>query len=205
MKFEAGHVYHVYNQGNNKQKIFFNHEDYVAFLKLGKEYIIPNGDLLAWCLLPNHFHFMISSNENSVKPHKQGNLIIEKLTNGFRKLLSAYAHDFNKRNNRSGSLFRPKTKAKDLSVQQLKEAYTNNDYYINCFYYIHQNPLRHNLVKDLREWKYSSFKLYSGERQKDMCNKQLAREICDYNDATFLNIVYNRIPDQFLDFFEEDS
>ena len=165
---------------------------------------MPYGDILAWCLLPNHFHLMISTNENSVSTPKQGNLIIEKLTNGFRKLLSGYAHQFNKKNNSTASLFRPKTEAKDLSVRQIKGNYNNIDYYLNCFYYIHQNPFRHKLVKDFCEWKYSSFKFYSSERQKDMCNKQLASKICDYDNPTFLNTVYNRIPDEFLDFFEED-
>jgi putative transposase len=148
---------------------------------------------------------MICANEKSVEPHRQGNLMIDSLTNGFRKLLSAYAHDFNKRNNRSGSLFRPKTRAKDLSVYKLKQVDNKNDYYLNCFHYIHQNPFRHGLVKDLRQWKYSSFNFYSGEREKDMCSKQLAQEICDYDEKNFLAIVYNRIPDKFLLLFAEDD
>jgi putative transposase len=204
MKFESGHVYHVYNQGNNRQPIFHTHADYIEFLTLVKAYILPGCDVLAWCLLPNHFHFMIFANENSVQPHRQGNLIIEKLTNSFRKLLSGYAHQFNKRNNRSGSLFRPKTKAKDISVHKLDLASGKQDYYLNCFYYIHQNPLRHQLVKDLDQWKYSSFLFYAGKREKDCCNKQLAVEICEYDTATFLNLVYNRLPDEFLYFIEKD-
>ncbi|MEO5594729.1 MAG: hypothetical protein ABIR15_22435 [Chitinophagaceae bacterium] len=204
MKFESRHVYHVYNQGNNRQTIFHTHEDYVEFLKMAKEYIIPYSDMLAWCLLPNHFHFMISTNENSVKPHKQGNLVIDQLTNSFRKLLSGYAHQYNKRNNRSGSLFRPKTKAKDLSVQKINPASGKNDYYLNCFYYIHQNPWRHQLVTDLTLWKYSSFAFYCNKREKDFCNKQLAVEICEYDQTSFLDLVNKRLPDEFLNFLESD-
>lgn len=194
MKFETGHICHVYNQGNNSQQIFKNHNDYNQFLQLVKSYILPHADILAWCLLPNHFHFMIHANEKSSEPYKQGNLKIDALTNGFRKLLSAYAHEFTKRNNRSGSLFRPKTKAKDLSFFQAERYACNNDYCLNCFYYIHQNPLRHGLVKDLFQWKYSSFGFYAGTREKDMCNKQLAERICDYNEGSFLKTVYNRCP-----------
>lgn len=202
MKFEAGHVYHVYNQGNNRQPIFHSHEDYVSFIQFAKEYIHPYCDIIAWCLLPNHFHFMLAANEHSVKLHKQGNLIIDMLTNGFRKLLSGYTHQFNKCNNRSGSLFRPKTKAKDISVQKIAPLAGKKDYYLNCFYYIHQNPLRHQLVIDLTLWKYSSFAFYANTRERDFSNRQLAMEICEYHPDTFLNLVYTRLPDDFLHFME---
>lgn len=108
MKFDCGEVYHIYNQGNNRQRIFDCHKDYWQFVKLTKEYIVPYCDILALWLLPNHFHYMIYANEKSIIPHRQGNLTLDSLTNGYRKMLSAYSHDFNKRNNRSGSLFRPK-------------------------------------------------------------------------------------------------
>ena len=59
MKFEKGHVYHVYNQGNNHQPIFITHHDYVEFLHFSKAHVAPYCDILAWCLLPNHFHCMV--------------------------------------------------------------------------------------------------------------------------------------------------
>jgi putative transposase len=202
MKFEAGHVYHVYNQGNNRQPIFHTHEDYISFIQFAKEYIHPYCDIIAWCLLPNHFHFMLVANEHSVKLHKQGNLIIDMLTNGFRKLLSGYTHQFNKCNNRSGSLFRPKTRSKDISLQKLSAGTGKKDYYLNCFYYIHQNSLRHQLVTDLTLWKYSSFAFYANTRERDFCNRKVAVEICEYHPDTFLQLVYNRLPDEFLHFME---
>jgi putative transposase len=204
MKFETSHIYHVYNQGNNKQELFKTHEDYKQFLSLIKSYILPYADIIAWCLLPNHFHLMLVVNEKGSTPHRQGGITIDLLTNGFRKLTSSYAHDFNKKYNRSGAVFRPKTKSRDLTIYQQKYNGTRNDYYINCFYYIHQNPSRHQLVKDLSEWKYSSFRFYSGERENDICNKQLAVQISDYDEAMFSQTVYCRLPSQFLDFLEKD-
>jgi putative transposase len=202
LRFESRNIYYVYNEGNNKQEIFKTHEDYKQFLLLVNLYVLPYADVLAWCLLPNYFRFMIHTNEKSAIPHKQGSLTIDLLTNGFRKLLSIYAQGFNRCYKRSGSLFRPKTKAKNLCAYQLKENDKNKTYYRNCFYHIHQNPSRHKLVKDSRQWKYSSFGFYAGEREKDMCNKQLARETCDYDEKTFLDIVYKKIPDRFLFFFD---
>jgi len=58
MQFEAGNIYHIYNQGNNRQKIFFERENYLFFLKKIKTHVVPYADILAWCLMPNHFHLM---------------------------------------------------------------------------------------------------------------------------------------------------
>jgi REP element-mobilizing transposase RayT len=202
MKFEPDHVYHIYNQGNNKQQIFNTHEDYKSFLSFFKSYALPNCDVLAWCLLPNHFHFMVLANDKCFNLEKQGGLLLDPLTNGFRKLLSGYSHEYNKRNQRTGSLFRPKTKAKDLSLLRAGKQLNLSDYYINCFHYTHQNPLRHQLVTDLNHWKYSSFRYYAGHRKNDFCNDDLAREICDYNPTTFAKTVLKRIPDQFVSLLE---
>jgi putative transposase len=59
MLFEEGHLYHIYNQGNNRQKIFFSRENYLFFLRKIREYMLPHADVLAWCLMPNHFHLMV--------------------------------------------------------------------------------------------------------------------------------------------------
>lgn len=202
MNFEPQHIYHIYNEGNNKQQLFNRHEDYNAYIRLFQSYCLPYCDVLAWCLLPNHFHFMVQANDKCCELKKQGGLMLDPLTNGFRKLLSAYAHDFNERNKRTGSLFRPKTKAKDLSQLQLVNAFTRSDYYINCFYFVNQNALLHGLVKDLYQWKYSSFLFYACSRDNDLCNKKLAIEICDYNSKKFPYMVLTRISRDYISLFE---
>jgi len=49
MNFEPGNLYHIYNQGNNRQKIFFSRENYLFFLNKIKKHILPHADILAWC------------------------------------------------------------------------------------------------------------------------------------------------------------
>jgi len=66
MQFEKGHLYHIYNQGNNRQKIFFERENYLFFLNKIRTSILPYADILAWCLMPNHFHLMVLVNEVEV-------------------------------------------------------------------------------------------------------------------------------------------
>ena len=63
MIIEPNHIYHIYNQGNNRQKIFFNRENYLYFLKKVKQHILPYADILAWCLMPNHFHLLVAVRE----------------------------------------------------------------------------------------------------------------------------------------------
>ena len=62
MQFDTGHLYHIYNQGNNRQKIFHNRENYLFFLRKIHKHVLPFADILAWCLMPNHFHLMVHVN-----------------------------------------------------------------------------------------------------------------------------------------------
>jgi putative transposase len=59
MILEKGHLYHIYNQGNNRQWIFFNRDNYLYFLDKVNKLMLPYVDIIAWCLMPNHFHFMV--------------------------------------------------------------------------------------------------------------------------------------------------
>jgi putative transposase len=63
MILEKGHLYHIYNQGNNQQRIFFNRDNYMYFLKKVNMFMLPYVDIIAWCLMPNHFHFMVEVKE----------------------------------------------------------------------------------------------------------------------------------------------
>ncbi len=199
MKFESNHIYHVFNQGNNHQQLFHSRDDYKKFLSFIKDYIIPHADIISWCLLPNHFHLMLQANESCDTVVKSGELSIDPLTNGFRKLVSGYSHYYNKQYKRSGALFRPKTKSKDLSAQRLLSK--KEDYFLNCFYYILQNPLRHGLVKELAEWEFSAYRFYAGIREKDFCSKEIARNVCEFDERTFMDLVQNRLPEHLLEDF----
>lgn len=198
MQFNPNNLYHVYNQGNNQQVIFHNDNDCITFLNLYRNAVAPYAETITWCLMPNHFHFMLMADERCNEKIKQGGIIIDPVTNGFRKLLSGYARIFNASNARSGSLFRQKTKGKCLSEQkQVNSPLDINDYLFNCFHYIHQNPLKAGLVQRLEDWEYSSFKDYAGLRNGALINKSLAVEFCGYNPLTFIKESYNIISDDF--------
>ena len=62
---EHGKYYHIYNRGNNGIDVFLETENYYHFLRLYAKYIEPIADTFAWCLLKNHFHFLVRIKELS--------------------------------------------------------------------------------------------------------------------------------------------
>ena len=66
MDLTSGYFYHIYNRGNNSQKLFYKKENYLFFLKRMKEYLTPFGSVVAWCLMPNHFHWIIYVNSEKI-------------------------------------------------------------------------------------------------------------------------------------------
>lgn len=191
MQFEISNLYHIYNRGNNKQTIFFNRENYLNFLKKVKKYIYPNCDILSWCLMPNHFHFLIHANQYSVKPVKEVPIQINALTEGLRLLLSSYAQGINKQNNSTGNLFQQKTKCKCVNDGGMQYGYT-------VFQYIHQNPLKANLVSKLQDWEFSSFADYAGLRNGSLCNNKLADSLLELSMEIILRDCYTEIPNDLL-------
>jgi len=188
MRFSPGNIYHIYNQGNNRQKIFNTENDYLIFLTLYKRLFENTVSTIAWCLMPNHFHFMIHTDERCLIKIKQGGITIDIITNNLRKLLSGYARIYNSKNGRTGSLFRQKTKSTLLSdINAMTDTKNQNfNSYTNCFRYIHQNPLRAKLVANLKDWKFSSFCDYAGLRNGLLCKKELAALYCGFNPLDFI-------------------
>ncbi|GAB3428212.1 transposase [Niabella aquatica] len=178
MKFLPKNAYHIFNQGNNQATIFHDDEDYTTFLNLIRQLMLPNCEILAWCLMPNHFHLMIYATEKSCNKIKQGGIEIEQLANGIRKMLSGYARIYNQKYNRTGSLFRQKTKSKALSEADANaNRYNLADYIYNCFNYIHQNPVEAELVSSAEQWKFSSYLDYCCKRKGTLCRVFL--KICN--------------------------
>jgi len=178
MQFEIASLYHVYNRGNNKQTIFFRKENYPYFLDKVRKYIQPNADILAWCLMPNHFHFLIHANDYSVRLVKELPLKINALTEGFRLLLSSYTQGINKQEKRTGNLFQQKTQLKNISDGQRNYGHT-------AFHYIHQNPIQAGLTEKLEDWEYSSYREYAGSGSTDLCNRTMAYSLFEFNDRDF--------------------
>lgn len=190
MFLTEGDIYHVFNRGNNKQPIFFKPENYLYFLDGIKRYLVPCCDIFAWCLMPNHFHLLISANETSIPIIKDGSFERQQFSQGIKQLLSSYTKAINKQEGRTGSLFQQKTKA--IIADKHDHAHT-------VFHYIHQNPFKAGLVNRMEDWPHSSFNDYLNQRES-ICNIKLAKELLDLNLSRFYEDSYQAINFSSRDF-----
>lgn len=199
MIFKPSHIYHIYNQGNNRQKIFFNRGNFLFFLKKIHEHILPFGEVLAWCLMPNHFHLMVyvkASDLSESEAFTQSEGFATALTthktlnDSIGILLRSYTRAINKARKRTGSLFRRKTKADCITKIEgilevkpspgvkasLLPSISEKEYLQICFDYIHQNPEIAGLVDKSEKWEFSSYLDYSGMRNGKLISRERAAE-----------------------------
>ena len=66
MKLQDGFLYHIYNQSNSKKTLFKSDSDYSSFIEKMNQWLAPNCDMLAYCLMPNHFHLLVHVNKLSI-------------------------------------------------------------------------------------------------------------------------------------------
>ncbi|MBY0432474.1 MAG: transposase [Cyclobacteriaceae bacterium] len=192
MFLTEGDIFHVFNRGNNKQPIFFKPENYDYFLKNLSRYLTPVCDILAWCLMPNHFHLLIQANQQSVPIIRDGSFERQQFSQGIKQLLSSYTKAVNKQEGRTGSLFQQKTKA----------LLTEGGHAQTAFHYIHQNPMKAGLVKKMEDWSHSSFREYRemNKSENSICNIKLATELLDLNPARFYEDSYQVLNFNPVDF-----
>lgn len=57
--FLPDQYYHLYNRGNNRQAVFFEPENYVYFLKGIRKYLLGSVEVIAYCLMPTHYHILV--------------------------------------------------------------------------------------------------------------------------------------------------
>jgi REP element-mobilizing transposase RayT len=137
-------VYHIYNRGNSGEPLFREERNYRYFLKLYAHYIEPIAETYAYCLLSNHFHFLVRIKDwqsledcQSCPPSR-----------AFANLLGTYTKAFNKAYQRTGSLFEKPFR---------RQVVDSDRYFAALIAYIHRNPQKHRFVDDFRDWAYSSY------------------------------------------------
>lgn len=158
--FTAGQVYHIFNRGNNKQDIFLDRQDYMTFLqrvKLSLGYKVQTAGrvrlkvfgsdkfmILSYCLMPNHFHFLIKQIAST----------------GIQELIhtvcTSYSKYFNRKYDRVGNLFQDSFKAIRVPV---------DEYLILLSAYIHINP-----GENFSEYEFSSYRDIIGHRNGQIVN-----------------------------------
>lgn len=199
--------YHIYNRGVEKRIIFKKDQDYKVFLNYLKEYLSPPPDplkitftlkggtfkgiprqvknycdeidLIAYCLLPNHFHLLIKQNSK------------DSMENFMRSLATRYSMYFNKKYDRVGKLFQGHYKASLIS---------SDAYILHLTRYIHQNPLEY--TKNLND-AYSSYKEYLGERKTKWIKPDVVLSF--FNQKTLPELSQTNTYKNFVEKYKRDG
>lgn len=183
----SGSIYHIYNRGVEKRQLFMDEQDYLRFIKclclfndskpiLNAEYKFKNlddaaanrnmlVDILAFCLMPNHFHLLLRQRA------KNG------ITKFMKKSCIGYANYFNIKHERVGGLFQGRFKS--VLIQ-----HDSQFGYIS--YYIHLNPLD-LIMPDWRENRVSKF-----EKVVDFLNSYKWSSHADYLGKSNFPLVSQR-------------
>lgn len=178
--------YHIYNHANGWENLFKRRENYIYFLRRYAEFINPIADTFAYCLMPNHLHFMvrIKKNEELQAAYQQRVLrkasslqnvemysktVLEEnalpgfISREWGSLFSAYSQAFNRQQHRKGSLFIPNFKRKPVET---------TDYYLKLIHYIHANPIHHGFVKGFADWEFSSYHTYLSTKPTHLARQE---------------------------------
>ena len=155
---EYDRYYHIYNRGNNGENMFIEPSNYEHFLRLYSEHITPVAETFAWVLMKNHFHFLVRvlSPDEIVfmQPKEEKKDIIYPTkkkynpTQQFGNLFNAYAKSFNKKYDRTGSLFESPFRRLQVNGEQ---------YFKQLVFYIHNNPVHHGFCKSMTDYPWSSY------------------------------------------------
>lgn len=179
-------AFHVYNRGVEKRRIFEDSEDYERFLRYLDIYLSPpeiihekepllrsnlvknnlHGEvfLIAFCLMPDHFHLLLSQKE------KDG---ISRL---LKQISTAYSMYFNKRYERTGALFQGTFKGAPL---------TADEQILYLSRYIHKHPLERGV--SIKDFRWSSYAAYLSQSPPPYLKPQIA---VNYLQQTFPDLSY---------------
>jgi len=181
----SGCYYHIYNRGVNKKRIFLDKRDYVRGLNLARFYNFVDYpvrfskflllakdqrmeiwkrleksskkmvDIISYCLMPNHYHFLLKQNTDNA---------ISKYMANFQ---NSYAKYFNIKYEQIGHLFQGRFKSKLIEDEETL---------LHISRYIHLNPYSSALVKNTKDvcnYPWSSLKEYLNSNNFDFCKKEV--------------------------------
>jgi len=141
LKSKSG-IYHIILRGINRQIIFQDDEDKEKFIRtLGKYKEKCGYEIYAYCLMSNHVHILLKENH-------------ETLAQIMKRISSSYVYWYNWKYKRCGHLFQERFKSEPVE---------DESYFLTVVRYIHQNPLKADLIESLDEYKWSSYHEYTKE------------------------------------------
>lgn len=173
-------IYHIMVRGINKERIFEKEKDYRKIFNTLKEQLDSKIEIYAYCIMPNHLHLLMK-------------IPFELMTVYMHHVEVIYAQYYNLSRERVGHVFQGRFKS---------ECVENEKYFWNCLRYIHNNPVKANLVKAEDVYRWSSEWEYL--RGKNVLLHEKAIKLCAKRKDLFEQKNY-KIEQIFLDIKEEEE
>jgi len=178
--FMPGVYYHLYNRGNNRQAVFFESGNYLYFLRGVKKYVRQVAEIVAYCLMPTHYHLLVRVKTSEVSKTSEISPVVSR---AMQKLLISYTKAINKRFSRVGALFQGQFQARPIQ---------RYDHLLNLCIYIHANPVIDGLVTTPEDWAYSNYLEWLGAREGNLVDREFiadhfwfAYRISQYYDGIY--------------------
>ncbi len=154
--------YHVYNRGINGEQLFKEERNYNYFLQKYGQYLSGVVDTYAYCLMGNHFHFLIrTKSEEEILEFGRGEEKVGTLrrdadlktaswyiSKQFATFFKSYSLSINKAYGRTGGLFEEPFRRLEVKSDR---------HFSQLVYYIHANPQKHGFCDDFRDYAHSSY------------------------------------------------
>jgi len=132
-------IYHIILRAINRQSIFEDDEDRLKLIEVfAKCKEVSRCRFFAYCLMDNHVHILIQE-------------IQEPISMMIQRVSSSYVIWYNSKHDRCGHLFQERFKS---------EAVETDNYFVTVLRYIHQNPIKAKIAKDVADYKWSSYSEY---------------------------------------------
>ena len=159
--------------------MFFEAENYVYFLKGMKRYLLGTVEVIAYCLMPTHYHLLVK-----VLPLQTSEVFIpirgratsevsgrgeasKQMSLAMQKFLISYTKAINKRFERTGALFQGQFQAKPVTTYK---------HLLTLCAYIHANPVKDGLAAWPEMWDFSNYLEWLGLRNGTLVNREFIAE-----------------------------
>ena len=153
-----GRYFHIYNRGVNGENLFKNEAGYRFFLEQYRFYCSGVFETHSYCLLKNHFHFLVFVKKDPEEPRRNGNGMFRRdASRQLGHMFNSFAQKVNRAHQRTGPLFESPFERKEVD---------DDAYLVNIVRYCHLNPVHHGFVSDCRDWEYSSYHEILGNKSE---------------------------------------
>lgn len=164
--FETESWYHIFNHARGSDNLFEEEVNYSLFLELISKYILPVANIYTYCLMPNHFHFLVQFKDVNVPDSFLSKNTNDYLAHQWGSVQNTFTKKRNYKTGKRGGLFCQSINRNLISSEEYRQM---------CVVYIHNNPVKHGFCSRPADWKYSSYKtIISNSSTKLERNKVLS-------------------------------